>query len=95
MPRYSATFADGTTITRKSERGYAVAWRATWTNADGSQRAETGFAKTREQASPFRPAPRSVWPGMPSSQRSAAKRENEKFIAASGYRVEFAPAIAQ
>lgn len=52
---YTATFADGSIKTRKSERTYRFAWRCTceWNNAktgkSGSYTTE-GFAATRELA---------------------------------------------
>lgn len=91
MNKYSATFADGTTITRTSAREYGVAWRATWTNDNGRARAETGFSSSREKANPYRP--KVAMGGGSSRDREWAKRQNDEFIARSGYGVEFAPAV--
>lgn len=42
--RYTATFADGSTITRASHRTYTHAWRATFVRWDKSVGTKTGFA---------------------------------------------------
>jgi hypothetical protein len=46
---YSATFADGSTITRKSHRVYTHAWQAEW-QSRGIKFALTGFAGSAELA---------------------------------------------
>ena len=88
---YTAIFADGTKITRKSERAYTAAWRSTWT-ADGKVCVFTGFSVSAEKASPYAPAP--FWGGQSSGGRAEAKRKNEEFRASCGYRVEVVPAVA-
>ena len=49
---YTATFADGTILTRKSERPYAAAYLVTAEFADGSGRyvCGSGFARTADLA---------------------------------------------
>jgi hypothetical protein len=93
MNKFTATFADGTTITRKTGRDYAVAWRATWTDESGRPRAETGFSVSREKAIPYRPE--KVWAhrDLSSNERARAVKENADFLARSGYQVEFAQAV--
>jgi hypothetical protein len=101
MNTYTATFADGTTITRKTKREYAVAWRATWTrdNANGEQQAiaYTGFAVTKDRASPTLPvieyAPGRGCFGSSANERARVRKVNEDWRRAAGYRVEFAPAV--
>lgn len=45
----TATFKDGTTIQRRTPRGYLAAWRCTW-NGENGPRAEKGWAFTAENA---------------------------------------------
>lgn len=94
MNKFTATFKDGTTVTRKTGRNYAVAWRATWTSESGKARSETGFSVSREKAAPYRPE--KVWAhrGLSSSARARAVKENADFLARIGYRVEFAEAVS-
>jgi hypothetical protein len=48
---YTATFADGTTITRKSVRNnYTYAWRATGTRKNGSAADAHGYSSTIQRA---------------------------------------------
>lgn len=49
---YIATFADGETITRKTERKYVIAWRIRWTRKDGGNSSMRGFSANPN----FRPA---------------------------------------
>lgn len=93
MNKFTATFADGTTVTRKTGREYGVAWRATWTNESGHARAETGFSVSREKAAPYRPE--KVWAhrGLSSNARARAVKENADFLVRIGYQVEFAAAV--
>lgn len=91
--KFTATFADGTTITRSSAHAYTVAWRATWTDDNGFRNEVTGFAVSREKASPQRPGKALLWRGMSTNDRARAKRENAAYIERSGYRVEFAAAV--
>jgi hypothetical protein len=93
MNKFTATFADCTTITRSSARDYAVAWRATWTSDDGRACAETGFASSREKASPYRPQKALASRHLSASMRAKAQRANADFLVRSGYQVEFAPAV--
>jgi hypothetical protein len=96
MNKYTATFADGTSITRKSARGYAVAWRATWINLDGRARVETGFSASAELAAKSaRPGlPYGTWRGMSSKDRAFSDRQNAQFLANANLRVEITPAVA-
>lgn len=52
MARYQATFADGTTVTRKSEHEYAYAWKSVHDcpNYTSGLSVTTGFAPTMEAA---------------------------------------------
>lgn len=48
---YRATFADGSVITRKSEREYNAAWRLVYRLSDtGEHVTKTGFARTPDLA---------------------------------------------
>ena len=96
MNKYTATFADGSIITRKSDRGYAVAWRATWTNLEGNPRSETGFSSSTEHATKnARPVlPYGTWRGMSSKDRAFANQQNAKFLAGANLKVEIVPTIS-
>jgi len=91
MPRYTATFADGTTITRNSERAYTAAWRATW-NKDGRIVSFTGFSVSADKVNADKPDLVGVF-GSP-KQKAEAKRKNAEYREACGYRVEIVPAAA-
>lgn len=96
MNKYIATFADGTSTTRKSAHGYAVAWRATWTNIDGHACSETGFSTTAERAAASaRPSlPYGTCRGMSSNDRAKAAALNAKFLANANLIVEIVPITA-
>lgn len=96
MIKYTATFADGTSITRKSDRGYAVAWRATWTNVHGLPRVETGFSSSTENAAKSaRPGlPYGTWRGQSAKDRAFAAEQNAKFLANANLNVEIVPVVA-
>lgn len=96
MNKYTATFADGTVLTRKSARGYAVAWRATWVSLDGVTRFDDGFSATVEnaQASARPSLPYGTWRGMSPKDRAVAAEQNAKFLANANLRIEIVPAIA-
>lgn len=96
MNKYTATFADGSSITRQSARGYAVAWRATWTSLNGSVRTETGFSASEENATKSaRPClPYGTYRGMSSKDRAFANQQNAKFLANANFNIEIAPAVA-
>lgn len=96
MKKYTATFADGTSITRKSARNYTVAWRATWTNLEGNPRSETGFSSSTENATKSaRPGlPYGTWRGMSSKDRAFSAQQNAKFLANANVRIEIVPTTA-
>lgn len=95
--KYSATFADGTTITRKTERSYGVAWRATWagTTQDGKPlvRSETGFSITADKVAAFQPKTRHICQSMSSAERAKRRAENAAYLAQVGYKVEIVPTV--
>jgi hypothetical protein len=93
MTNYVATFTDGSTLTRTSERVYTVAWRASWDNGKGSRGCASGFAISREKAVVLKPRAL-LWPGMSFARRAAEKAEIAEIIA-NHYRVEFADAKVQ
>lgn len=93
MNKFTATFADGTTITRKTDRVYAAAWRATWTR-DGHECEDTGFSFSADKVNAYKPHPYYAGRGMSSAARAKAKALNAAYCAESGYRVEIVPAIA-
>lgn len=86
MNKYTATFADGTTITRNSTHAYAVAWRATWTNDKGHRFSRTGFSATASKPNAEKPTP--FWYGDSSKARAKARNDNAKWLADSDYKVE-------
>lgn len=91
MNTYTATFADGMTITRKSERGYSAAWRATWTEKGYDKPIVfTGFCASPEKANPETPS--KFFCGNSTKGRAEAKRKNAEYREACGYRVEIVPA---
>lgn len=96
MNKYTATFADGTTLTRKSNRGYAVAWRATWTDLFGHARSDTGFSASAENAAKTaKPGlPYGTWRGQSASARAFANERNAKFLETCNLKIEIVPAVA-
>lgn len=82
MIKYKATFADGTSITRKSNNVYAAAWRATWISMDGDVVSETGFSASKENAAKSaRPnLPYGTCRGQSSKDRAIANKLNEQFL---------------
>lgn len=96
MIKYTATFADGTSISRKSNRGYAVAWRAKWINIDGRACTETGFSASAELASKAATPglPYGIWRGMSAKDRAVANEMNAKFLANANLQVEIVPTVA-
>lgn len=94
MTKYVATFADGTSITRKSERQYGAAWRATWTREDGTARCVTGFAISSEKVNAFKPYMHRISRFMSANDRAKAKRLNAEYLKRSMYQVEIVPATA-
>lgn len=96
MTKYTATFADGTVITRKSARGYAVAWRATWDEKDGQRLSETGFSVSKENAEqsakPY--LPWEVTRGQSAKARAFANEQNAKFLKNCNLRVEIVQVTA-
>lgn len=96
MIKYTATFADGSSIGRKSNRGYAVAWRATWTNIDGRSCSETGFSASAALASKAATPglPYGTWRGMSAKDRVVANEMNAKFLASANLKVEIVAAVA-
>ena len=94
MTKYIATFAEGTSITRKSDRLYAAAWRATWCSDDGTVRVETGFSVSAAKVQAYRPMFHYVSRFMSANERARAKRLNAAFLARSMYQVEIVPAVA-
>lgn len=95
MTKYTATFADGTQITRKSDRDYAVAWRVTWNHLDGLACSETGFsANAKNAAASARPGlPYGTWRGMSPKNRALANEQNAKFLANANVRIEIVPTV--
>jgi hypothetical protein len=91
MTKYTATFADGTTISRTTKRAYEAAWRVSYTK-DGVLVTDSGFSATRETATPFSPVPYSLHRGLSAKQRAEAKKMNDEFLVQSGYRVEIVTA---
>ena len=96
MTKYTATFADGTTITRKTERAYAFAWRARWNLLSGEPYELTGFSQTEENArKSARPyLPYGTWRGQSAKDRAFAAEQNAKFLANANLNVEIVPAVA-
>lgn len=96
MNKYTATFADGSSITRKSARSYTVAWRATWTNFAGKPCTDTGFSASADNAAASaRPGlPYGTWRGMSSKDRAFASEQNAKFLASANINIEIVPAVA-
>jgi hypothetical protein len=82
MNKYTATFADGTTITRKSSHTYTSAWRATWTRLDGERVFDTGFSSSAELAAKAAKVglPYGTWRGMSAKARTTANEQNAKFL---------------
>jgi hypothetical protein len=92
MTKYTATFANGIVITRKTERGYGVAWRATWTRGDKAC-SKTGFAISADKVSAYQPKARHVFQGLSSDERAKRRAENAAYLVEIGYHVEVVPAV--
>lgn len=80
--KYTATFSDGSTITRNSHREYGFAWMSSWTRLDGKRVTETGFSNTADNAAKAaKPGmPYGTWRGMSSNDRAKAYEQNAKFV---------------
>jgi hypothetical protein len=63
--KYTATLADGTVLTRSTERTYSHAWAIIW---DGKELGCTGFSGTRELAE------KAAQACMPSDHQASFKR---------------------
>jgi hypothetical protein len=87
---YTAKFADGSTITRKSERSYAAAWRATWIRLDGGVSSDSGFSSSVELAAKAaNPGlPYGTWRGMSAKDRANANEQNTKFLQNCNLKIE-------
>lgn len=94
MTTYTATFSDGTTISRNSKRLYAAAWRATWTEKNGTFVSFEGFSISAEKVNAYKPSVRCTGRGFSAKQNAAAKRLNQEHVSSVGYRVEIVPALA-
>ena len=96
MTNYTATFANGKTLTRKSNSGYACAWMATWTHTNGFETFDSGFSASFELAQKAaKPAtPFGVWKGMSAKDRAIATAKNVEFLQTCNLKVEIVPAIA-
>lgn len=94
MNKYQATFADGTTVTRKTEHAYAVAWRSTFVSKhSGKVCGATGFSASADKVSPFRPTIASVSRQSSSNERARAKAKNAQHLIDIGFKVEIVPAV--
>lgn len=93
MNTYTATFANGKTLTRKSKNGYAFAWMATWADTDGKQLSDSGFSASFElaqkAAKPWTPF--GVWHGMSAKDRATATAKNAEFLANCNLKIEILP----
>jgi hypothetical protein len=86
--KYTATFSNGHTVTRTTERSYAVAWMATWDGMGGAPR--TGFSSDASKVSATSPTYSWRRP-MSSNERAKAKREQAAYLLAVNYKVEIVP----
>jgi hypothetical protein len=95
--KYAAQFADGTRLTRSSERGYSHAWRTSGPARPGfSYREASGFACSEKAA---RAAARASIPSGSDPCRSAAKkaerrREHSEYAALCTIEVVFTEVVA-
>lgn len=94
MTTYSATFADGTKITRKSDRTYTAAWRSTWTDPEHGSQAQEGFSATPETAAKSAAVLSKYGVFGSPAQKAKARKLNAEYREACGYRVEIVPANA-
>lgn len=96
MTNYTATFANGKTLTRKSKNGYACAWVATWTEANGKTCSDSGFSASfelaKKAAKPWTPF--GVWKGMSAKDRAISNSKNAEFLQSCNLKVEIVPAVA-
>lgn len=90
MNKYTATFSDGTTVSRKTNRTYAYAWKATWTYQDGRVCSDTGFSIDRD-CKPYVPAPWFTGRGLSAKQLEENRRKNAELLAQIDYKSEIVP----
>ena len=90
MNKYTATFADGTTITRKSNHSYSSAWRTTWTTLEGKRVSDNGFSSSPELAAKAAkiPLPYGFWRGMSAKARATANEQNAKVLQTCDMKIE-------
>lgn len=96
MTRYTATFKNGKTLTRKSNNNYAFAWMATWTRKDGAETFDSGFSASFELAKKSaRPSlPWGTVPRMSAKDRATVNKKNAEFLQNCNLKIEFVTAIA-
>jgi hypothetical protein len=92
MNKFQATFADGTVITRGTEREYGAAWRATWTR-DGHKCHREGFAASKEKVAAYTPSATFVTRFMSSNERAKARARNAAYLVEIGYAVEIVETV--
>lgn len=90
---YIATFSDGAVLSRKSKRGYAFAWRVTWTKPCGGSCGDSGFAASADLATKAaKPSlPYGIWRGMSASNRASADAKNAEFLQNCNLSIEIVP----
>jgi hypothetical protein len=94
MTKHTATFADGTTITRKTDREYGVAWMASWIG-NGRRGFKTGFSASADKVQAY--VPTLAWPEtrFPSKAELAdVKARQAQALIDIDYRVEIVPTVA-
>lgn len=92
MTTFTATFADGTSITRNSDHGYTVAWRATWTE-EGRLVTFTGFSARADKINADKPGSM-IFKHYSAAKRAELARKNTEILASTGYKLEVVPAVA-
>ncbi len=93
MNTYTATFANGKTVTRKTKNEYTHAWLVTWTRVDGVQVSDSGFSASFELAQKAaRPwLPVGVFKGMSANNRAIANKKNAEFLQSCNLQIEILP----
>ena len=95
MTKYTATFSDGTTITRDSKRDFAVAWQASWIGNGDGRGFITGFSASADKVQAY--VPKFAWPkGRFPSKTELAEVEARQAQALidNDYRVEIVQIVA-
>ena len=78
MKKLTATFTDGTVVTRKTDREYAVAWLSSWYTKDGRKITKSGFSNNPDKIDVYKPTFYCTARGLTPAQRQSNIQRNEQ-----------------